>query len=87
MTENGTEKANTKSVGYSSASSELVPVSFSTIVRVGVSCKVVSNAKAIMVKIIGTNWYLYNANLTKRGYNLERLKEIVKDEIKEIKKH
>ena len=64
MTENGTEKANTKSVGYSSASSELVPVSFSTIVRVGASCRVVSNAKAIMVKIIGANGYLYNANLT-----------------------
>lgn len=34
MTENGTEKANTKSVGYSSGSSDLVPVSFSTIVKV-----------------------------------------------------
>ena len=64
MTENGTEKANTKSVGYSSASNELVPVSFSTIVRVGASCMVVSNAKAIRVKIIGANGYLYNANLT-----------------------
>lgn len=64
MTENGTEKANTKSVGYSSANNELVPVSFSTIVRVGASCRIVSNAKAIMVKIIGTNVYLYNENLT-----------------------
>ena len=64
MTKNGIEKANTKSVGYSSASNELVPVSFSTIVRVGASCRVVSNAKAISVKIIGANGYLYNANLT-----------------------
>ena len=64
MMENGTEKANTKSVGYSSASSELVPVSFSIIVRVGESCRVVSNVKEIRVKIIGANWYLYNANIT-----------------------
>ena len=64
MTENGTEKANTKSVGYSSGSSDLVPVSFSTIVKVGASCMVVSNAKEISVKIIGANGYLYNANLT-----------------------
>lgn len=64
MTENGTEKANTKSVGYSSANNELVPVSFSKIVRVGASCRIVSNAKAISVKIIGTNVYLYNENLT-----------------------
>ena len=47
LTENETEKANTKSVGYSSANNELVPVSFSTIVRVGASCRIVSNAKAI----------------------------------------
>ena len=53
-----------KSVGYSSASSELVPVSFSTIVKIGASCMVVSNDKAIKVKIIGANGYLYNANLT-----------------------
>lgn len=64
MTENGTDKVNTKSVGYSGGSSELVPVSFSTIVRVGASCRVVSNAKAIRVKIVGANAYLYNANLT-----------------------
>ena len=64
MTENGTEKANTKSVGYSSGSSDLISVSFSTIVKVGASCRVVSNAKAISVKIIGANVYLYNANLT-----------------------
>ena len=64
MTENRIEKANTKSVGYSSASNELVTVSFSTVVRVGASCRVVSNAKAIMIKIIGANGYLYNANLT-----------------------
>ena len=55
MTENGTEKENTKSVGYSSASNELVPVSFSTIVRVEASCRIVSNVKAIRVKIIGAN--------------------------------
>ena len=64
MTENGTEKANTKSLGYSGGLSELVPVSFSTIVRVGASCRVKSNAKEISVKIIGANGYLYNANLT-----------------------
>ena len=64
MTENGTDKVNTKSVGYSSGSSDLVPVSFSTIVKVGASCRVVSNAKEISVKIIGANGYLYNANLT-----------------------
>ena len=38
MTENGTDKVNTKSVGYSSGSSDLVTVSFSTIVKVGASC-------------------------------------------------
>lgn len=64
MTENGTEKVNTKSLGYSGGLSELVPVSFSTIVRVGASCRVKSNAKEISVKIIGANGYLYNANLT-----------------------
>lgn len=64
MTENGTEKSNTKSLGYSEGLSELVPVSFSTIVRVGASCRVKSNAKEISVKIIGANGYLYNANLT-----------------------
>lgn len=64
MTENGKEKANTKSLGYSGGLSELVPVSFSTIVRVGASCRVKSNAKEISVKIIGANGYLYNANLT-----------------------
>lgn len=64
MTENGTDKVNTKSLGYSGGLSELVPVSFSTIVRVGASCRVKSNAKEISVKIIGTNGYLYNANLT-----------------------
>lgn len=64
MTENGTEKENTKSLGYSGGLSELVPVSFSTIVRVGASCRVKSNAKEISVKIIGANGYLYNANLT-----------------------
>ena len=64
MTENGTEKVNTKSLGYSDGLSELVPVSFSTIVRVGASCRVKSNAKEISVKIIGANGYLYNANLT-----------------------
>ena len=64
MTENGTDKVNTKSIGYSGGLSELVPVSFSTIVRVGASCRVKSNAKEISVKIIGANGYLYNANLT-----------------------
>ena len=64
MTENGIEKVNTKSLGYSGGLSELVPVSFSTIVRVGASCRVKSNAKEISVKIIGANGYLYNANLT-----------------------
>lgn len=64
MTENGTEKENTKSLGYSGGLSELVPVSFSTIVRVGASCRVKSNAKEISVKIIGANGYLYNANMT-----------------------
>ena len=64
MTENGTDKVNTKSLGYSVGLSELVPVSFSTIVRVGASCRVKSNAKKISVKIIGANGYLYNANLT-----------------------
>ena len=64
MTENGTDKVNTKSLGYSSGLSELVPVSFSTIVRVGASCRVKSNAKEISIKIIGANGYLYNANLT-----------------------
>ena len=64
MTENGTDKVNTKSLGYSGGLSELVPVSFSTIVRVGASCRVKSNAKEISVKIIGANCYLYNANLT-----------------------
>ena len=64
MTENGTDKVNTKSLGYSGGLSELVPVSFSTIVRVGASCRVKSNAKEISVKIIGANGYLYNANLT-----------------------
>ena len=64
MTENGTDKVNTKSLGYSGGLSELVPVSFSTIVRVGASCKIKSNAKEISVKIIGANGYLYNANLT-----------------------
>ena len=64
MTENGTDKVNTKSLGYSGGLSELVPVSFSTIVRVGASCRVKSNAKEISVKIIGANVYLYNANLT-----------------------
>lgn len=64
MTENGTYKVNTKSLGYSGGLSELVPVSFSTIVRVGASCRVKSNAKEISVKIIGSNGYLYNANLT-----------------------
>lgn len=39
MTENGTDKVNTKSVGYSSGSSDLVTVSFSTIVKVGASCR------------------------------------------------
>ena len=64
MTENGTDKVNTKSLGYSGGLSELVPVSFSTIVRVGASCRVKSNAKEISVKIIGANCYLYNASLT-----------------------
>ena len=64
MTENGTDKVNTKSLGYSGGLSELVQVSFSTIVRVGASCRVKSNAKEISVKIIGANGYLYNANLT-----------------------
>ena len=64
MIENGTDKVNTKSLGYSGGLSELVPVSFSTIVRVGASCRVKSNAKEISVKIIGANGYLYNANLT-----------------------
>ena len=64
MTENGTDKVNTKSLGYSGGLSELVPVSFSTIVKVGASCSVKSNAKEISVKIIGANGYLYNANLT-----------------------
>ena len=64
MTENGTDKVNTKSLGYSGGLSELVPVSFSTIVKVGASCRVKSNAKEISVKIIGANGYLYNANLT-----------------------
>ena len=64
MTENGTDKVNTKSLVYSGGLSELVPVSFSTIVRVGASCMVKSNAKEISVKIIGANGYLYNANLT-----------------------
>lgn len=64
MTENETDKVNTKSLGYSGGLSELVPVSFSTIVRVGASCRVKSNAKEISVKIIGANGYLYNANLT-----------------------
>ena len=63
MTENRTEKANTKSVGYSGGSSELVQVSFSTIVRVGASCRIKSNEKEISIKIIGANGYLYNANL------------------------
>ena len=64
MTENGTDKINTKRLGYSGGLSELVPVSFSTIVRVEASCRVKSNAKEISVKIIGANGYLYNANLT-----------------------
>lgn len=64
MTENGTDKVNTKSLGYSGGISELVQVSFSTIVRVGASCRVKSNSKEISVKIIGANGYLYNANLT-----------------------
>ena len=64
MTENGTDKVNTKSLGYSGGLSELVQVSFSTIVRVGASCRIKSNAKEISVKIIGANGYLYNANLT-----------------------
>ena len=64
MTENGIDKVNTKSLGYSGGLSELVPVSFSTIVRVGASCRVKSNAKEISVKIIGANGYLYNASLT-----------------------
>ena len=64
MTENGTDKVNTKSLGYSGGLSELVQVSFSTIVKVGASCRVKSNAKEISIKIIGANGYLYNANLT-----------------------
>lgn len=63
VTENETEKANTRSVGYSSGSSDIVTVSFSTIAKIGEICIVVSNVKAIRVKIIGVNVYFYNANL------------------------
>lgn len=55
---------NNKGIEYSSGNSDIVSVLFSTIVKVGASCRVISNAKAISVKIIGVNVYLYNANLT-----------------------
>ena len=55
--------ANNKGIEYSSGSSDIVSVLFSTIVKVGASCRVISNAKAIMVEISETNGYMYNANL------------------------
>ena len=55
--------ANNKGIEYSSGSSDIVSVLFSTIVKVVASCSVISNAKAIRVNIIETNGYLYNANL------------------------